>query len=96
MIVTLEEAKEWLRVDFEEDDSLIEGLVSAAEMYLQNATGKQFDNTNTLAKLFIRVLVTDWYENREHEVNTKNGSTGRTRFTIASILSQLEYCGDEL
>lgn len=95
MIVTLLEAKEWLNIDYEEDDSLINGLILAAETYLKNATGKQFDGTNELAKLFVRVLITDWYENREYEVNSKSNGATRTRFTISSILSQLQY-GDSL
>lgn len=95
MIVTLLEAKEWLRVDFDEDDSLIDSLIVAAEMYLKNATNKTFDSSNELAKIFIRVLVTDWYENREYEMEGKTASI-RVRHTIQSILNQLLYSGNVL
>ncbi len=33
MIVKLDEMKQYLRVDFEDDDMLIEGLLNSAEKY---------------------------------------------------------------
>ncbi|WP_369806542.1 head-tail connector protein, partial [Geobacillus sp. FJAT-46040] len=65
LIITLDEAKQWLRVEHSDEDGLISTLINAAEKYLFNATGNTFDSTNELAKLFCYVLVTDWYENRE-------------------------------
>ena len=32
MVVTLEEMKQYLRVDYEDDDQLITGFISSAEM----------------------------------------------------------------
>lgn len=87
MIVTLEEAKNWLRVDFSEDDALITTLINAAEEYLKNATGTTFDATNHLAKIFCMTLIADWYENRE----MIGKATDQTRPIIQSILAQLTY-----
>ncbi len=88
MIVTLEETKQYLRVDGEESDVLITSLIEAADVYLQNATGYQFDSTNSLAKLFCWVLVTDWYENREHV----GRASERVRPIVESMLAQLRHC----
>lgn len=88
MIVTLKETKQYLRVDNDEDDTLITSLIDAAETYLSNATGNQFDDTNSLAKLFCWTLVTDWYENREHVGRTSD----KVRPIIESMLAQLSYC----
>lgn len=88
MIVTLEETKAWVRVDGTEDDVLIISLISAAETYLHNATGNQFDSTNDLARLFCLVLITDWYENRE----AVGSATEKTRPIVESILAQLKHC----
>jgi len=88
MIITVEETKGYLRVDGSEDDVLIASLISAAETYLVNATGNQFDNTNGLAKLFCWVLVTDWYENREHV----GRASDKVRPTVESMLAQLSHC----
>lgn len=88
--MTLDQAKKWLRLepDFAEEDELIQDLIDAAETYLANATGNQFDGTNPLAKLFCRVLVADWYENREMV-----GRVGdKIRLTVDSTLAQLSHC----
>lgn len=89
MIVTLEETKGYLRVDGDEEDVLIISLIEAAEIYLANATGNIFDDTNSLARLFCLTLITDWYENREIDAGRISSSV---RPIIASILAQLKYC----
>ena len=87
MIVTLEEVKDWLRVDFIDDDTLITTLINAAEEYLKNATGITFDATNYLAKIFCMTLIADWYENRE----LIGKASDQVRPILQSILSQLTY-----
>lgn len=64
MIITLEEVKEWLRIDGQDDDITISTLIGAAELRLKEGTGITYDNTNQLAKLFCLKCVSDWYENR--------------------------------
>lgn len=88
MIVTLEETKQYLRVDDNESDALITSLIEAAEVYLQNATGNQFDSTNPLVKLFCWVLITDWFENREHT----GKASDKVRPIVDSMLAQLRHC----
>jgi len=87
MIVTLEEAKNWLRVDFSDDDALITTLINAAEEYLENTTGTAFDATNHLAKIFCMTLIAHWYENRELIGKASN----EVRPILQSILAQLTY-----
>lgn len=92
MLITLEETKQYLRVDTDVDDALITSLINAAETYLINATGKTFDNTNPLARLFCLVLVVDWYENRGF---TSGKVADGVRPVISSMLAQLNYCYPE-
>lgn len=89
MIVSLDEAKNWLRIDFIEDDALLTMLISAAEAYLKNATGVEYDENNHLAKLFCMTLISDWYENRE----MIGKASDQIRPIINSILMQLTYGG---
>ncbi len=93
MILELTETREWLRDD-EIPEGTLQVLIGAAELYLKNATGKTYDGENDLAKLFCLVLVTDWNENREMVGKVSE----KVRFTVDSILAQLQYCetaGDE-
>lgn len=90
MIVSLDEVKNWLRIDFNDDDALLSTLISAAETYLKNATGIEYDTENHLAKLFCMTLIAEWYENRE----MVGKATDQVRPIINSILMQLSYGGD--
>ncbi|PGT75447.1 DNA-packaging protein, partial [Bacillus cereus] len=63
MVLKLEEAKEYLRVDGDEEDSLISSFITAAEIYIKNATSKYVDLKSELAKLAARILISHWHEN---------------------------------
>lgn len=90
-IITLEEAKEWLRVDGEEDDVTINMLIKAAEKYIYKATGKTFDEKNEDAKLLCLFLVADWFENR---LLTGGGTSEKVRSIVQSMVLQLQYASD--
>ncbi|KAB2459729.1 phage gp6-like head-tail connector protein [Bacillus sp. CH126_4D] len=87
MVLKLEEAKEYLRVDGDEEDSLISSFITAAEIYIKNATSKNVDLKSELAKLAARILIAHWYENREAV-----GKAEQLAFSLQSILVQLQYC----
>lgn len=89
-ILTLEETKEWLRVD-DDEDNIIGIIKGAAETYLHNAVEVEFDGTNQLAKLYCLVLCADWYENRDL---IGQQPSDKVRFTIQSIMAQLQYAYD--
>jgi len=87
-IVTLDEAKEYLRLDAPDEDALVETLIAAAETYLYNATGITYNSANELARLCVLILVADWFENREAVGHV----TQNVRRSIQSIMAQLKYC----
>ena len=101
MILTLDEAKNYLRVDLEVDDALISTLITAAEAYLKNATGKEYPETDkqgnkieyALEKVYLNLLIAYWYENRSASPRNKslNGAVP-DEFTYAtkSLLLQLK------
>lgn len=91
VILTLEETKQFLRIDNNNEDMLISTLILSAEEYLFNATGKTFDASNNLAKLFCLVLISEWYENRELMAN-RIGE--KVRYVITSMLIQLKNTSD--
>ncbi len=90
-MISIDEAKAYLRVDGHDDDVLIVSLVSAAEMYLRNATGRTFAPGHSIARLFCMVLVADWYENREHGGRASDA----VRPIVNSMIAQLKYCDDD-
>lgn len=89
MIIKSEEAKTFAKIEYEEEDEIVELLVKVAEEGLKNATGITFDSENSLARLYCLVMVKDLYDNRELTVEK---ASEKIRFTIQSILFQLKYC----
>ncbi|MBX9139239.1 phage gp6-like head-tail connector protein [Clostridium sp. K12(2020)] len=69
MILTLEEAKAKLRVDFEEDDELISGFIESIPDYLETKTGSRWEEEpiNPLVKILAGYLICSMYDNNfEH------------------------------
>lgn len=101
MILTLEEVKNHLRVDLDDDDALIQSLIVAAEDYLKNATGKEYPETDEnggkpgyeLEKVYLNLLIAYWYENRT-AVPRNKGAGGEVpdgfTFAMRSLLLQLQ------
>lgn len=68
MIVALEEMKQYLRVDFPDDDSLIENLISSAEkicMDIMRTEDVNMLKNESNAKTAILYTVAYLYEHRE-------------------------------
>ena len=94
MIISLKEVKEYVRIDIDEDDQLLETLIAAAEEYLKNATGKEYPETDEdgnkikyeLEKIYLQLLIAYWYEKR-----TPAGGVGEDfSFMAKSIMLQLQ------
>ena len=59
----LEEVKRYGRIDFDDDDGMIENtLIPSAQAYVTSATGITDYETDPRVRLLICVLVKDWYE----------------------------------
>lgn len=93
-VITLDEVKEYARIDIDEDDQLLETLIAAAEEYLKNATGKEYPETDEngskinyeLEKIYLQLLIAYWYEKR-----TPAGGVGEEfSFLTKSIMLQLQ------
>lgn len=94
MIITLQEVKQYARIDIDEDDPLLETLITAAEGYLKNATGKEYPATDesgvpvdyALEKIYLQLLIAYWYEKR-----TPAGGVGEDfSFMTKSLMLQLQ------
>lgn len=85
--MTIEEAKEFLRIDGNDEDLLIQSLLTAAENYLTNAGVTV--TSGPLYELAIKLLVSHWYENR---AVVGVGKADKLAFSLDSIIAQLKYC----
>lgn len=91
MLVTLEEVKEYCRIDTDEEDNTLKLLIKNAEFYIEDASkniDEMSDRTKEKAKLLALVLISDWYDNRS--LNMKVSEKGR--YSITSLLNQMKWC----
>lgn len=62
MVLTIEEAREALRIDGTANDVIIEPLLAAIPGYLRTTTGKSWDGIdNPLVKVVAKFLLQLWY-----------------------------------
>lgn len=86
MILTIEEAREALRIDGTDNDVIIIPLVQAVPNYLKITTGSSWmeegQDTNPLAKVVAKFILQLWYY-------PQNEDAARLQRTIDSLLMTL-------
>ncbi len=93
-MITLNEVKQYSRIDVEDDDELLKTMIVAAEKYLKNATGKEYPETDeqgiqmdySLEKIYLQLLITHWYEQRSPIGKVGEGFSYSTK----SLMLQLQ------
>jgi uncharacterized phage protein (predicted DNA packaging) len=83
-MITLETARDWLRLDGTDNDDIIQGLLDAAPDYIEVATGvtKRQQIKEPLADTATKFLLTLWY-------NAEQADADRLQLTIESVLKAL-------
>lgn len=88
LIIKVETAKSFLRVDYNDDDDYIQELIKAAEKYIEGALNKPVNPEDPRVLLLCKVLVKDWYDNRSFVARQ---TSEKVRHTVQTILTQLKY-----
>lgn len=91
-LVTLAEAKAYLKIEIDDDDEMLAMKIEVAEAYLTGATGQTYaPDTDVLAKLYCLMLTQHLYDNRTLVITgNENLST-----TASAIMLQLQCKVDE-
>lgn len=78
--------KQFLKVDFDDDDSIISLTADAAEQYITAAVGScNYDDARV--RILALAIITELYEKRSYSVE-KAGV--KAQYTIRSIIAQLQ------
>lgn len=67
-MITLDEAKTYLRVDFDDDDALIQGLIDSSEQLVKDAgrlTDEEFESNAATVRIASLYAIGYLYEHRE-------------------------------
>lgn len=87
-MINLERAKEYLRIDYEDEDVYIQSLIEISEIYIESMVGVNYktdEKALNLADLLQLKLISDMYEQRSTEVQN---NTKQDRI-VTSILDKL-------
>ena len=92
MAVTLQQAKNFLKIDSDitEDDEMITSLITAADEYIKNQTGKK-NNYDALYNQCILLLVAHWHENRTIFAG-KPGSLSQLPHSATALIQHIANC----
>jgi uncharacterized phage protein (predicted DNA packaging) len=88
-MTTLEQVKNYMRIDCEDDDPYIESLIDISLIYLDSMVGEAYKidtKAVKLANLLQLKLINDMYENRSIEI-PKNTKQDRMYTSILDKLS---------
>ena len=86
--MTLEDVKTYLRIDYEEDDNLLDSLIKVSEEYIDSCVGtayKSDEKAIKLANLLQKKLISNMFENRGTEISN---STKKDNI-VTTILDKL-------
>ena len=86
--MTLEDVKTYLRIDYEEDDNLLDSLIEVSEEYIDSCVGtayKSDEKAIKLANLLQKKIISDMFENRGTEISN---STKKDNI-VTTILDKL-------
>lgn len=83
-MVSLETAREWLRIDGTDNDAIIQGLLMACPDYIEIATGlvPEDQEAEPMADTVTKFLLTLWY-------NAEQAEAERLQRTIDNLLKAL-------
>lgn len=92
-MLTLQEVKQYLSVDFDDDDILLESLMCASETALKQITNRNtFIKDLELAKLYCLAWISQLYDDRGLISDAKKE---KLKFTMRTILVNLKHTRDE-
>ena len=97
MVLTLEEVKNYLKVDFTDDDQVITDLIMFVESYIDKCTGVDYSKLSDTDKNLYKYLEYKMiYENYENQSEFIKGANNLSRSVVVNtILNKLSLVGDE-
>ena len=76
-MLTVPEMKDYLHIDFDDDDALLYRLAKVAEGYISGAVGPAADMDDDRVKTIMLLVVSDLYDNRGIADTKTNGAIRR-------------------
>ena len=88
--MTVADFKNYARIDYDDDDELIQELIEASKCYVAESTGKNYDENNSLYVLLIKILTLHFYQNRQA---ISSNSVNEGPYSITNLLTHISMSG---
>lgn len=88
MAITVNDLKDYLRINHTEDDAVLGTLLNTAKSYAELKTGKEYKAEDLLYEQLLKYLVQHYYDNRS-AINEKQAA--EMPFTITDLLKTITY-----
>jgi uncharacterized phage protein (predicted DNA packaging) len=88
IILTLSDVKDYLKIDYEDEDNYLTELLDVSLIYIDSMVGEAYkidEKAVKLAEILQKKIITDMYENRGTEVAIKT----KQNKIVTSILDKL-------
>lgn len=85
--MTLDEAKDYLKIDYADEDSLIADFIETSQIYIDSCVGEAYKTDDKLVKLSSLAqykIINDLYNNRQ-STEIKPDKIIETIFTLLSL-----------
>ena len=83
----LEDIKNYLRIDGDEEDGLLRTMIDAGKEFIRSAVG-EYDDTDSTAQVLLAAVVQNMYDNREL-MQSEQQVKKRIEYTFQSMILQL-------
>lgn len=89
----LSDVKKYLRIDDDltEDDELVQSLITGAQEYITNQTGKQYQADSEIWNICIKLLCSHWYDNRQLNPS-KPGMLSEYPHSVTALIHHIALC----
>lgn len=84
----LEDIKSYLRIDGDEEDSLLRTMIDDGKEFIRSAVG-EYDDTDSTAQVLLAAVVQNMYDNREL-MQSEQQVKKRIEYTFQSMILQLQ------
>lgn len=89
LLITVEEAKKYARIDNDYEDDVVEGLILFAEFYISGALDDNLPRKDPRIQTIAKIIVSDLYDKREFTELSGNKLSNSTRHFCSSAFQQI-------
>lgn len=91
--MTVQDIKNYLRLDDDGDDVLLKSLFKAAQKYVEEKTGKTCPKNDEVWNICIKILVAHWYENRQAQAVSTRSNLVTVDHTVDALIMHIALSG---